>query len=149
MPLNIHPVNQQPHISPTPAPKSSPAILDGSTFPAADPDPFAQWSTDWSLDWVSSNIQFSGSDILEVNPFAQGGVCQGIPLEEKIDFFDGLEKVGIEETPPSLRCDSILQPLPTIQPSSPSYGSGLEITSSLAKELDIAGNCFRFRYLYH
>lgn len=129
--------------------KSPPAILVESTFPDAQPDLFADWGTDWSLNWISSNIQFSGSEILDINTVGQAGISEGIPLQEKIDFFEGLEKVGIEDTAPSPIRDSTVQPPLTIETSSPFYGTGLEITSSLAKELDIAGNLSPFRYIYY
>ncbi|PUU73467.1 hypothetical protein B9Z19DRAFT_1068961 [Tuber borchii] len=127
-----------------------PPIINESTFPYMELGLFRDLSTDWSLDWVSSDIQFSGSDMLDINAFGQGRVSEpvplqdkrdffeGIPLQDKIDFFEGLEKVGMEDTALSPICNSILQPLPTIHDSSSSYGTGLEITSSLAKELDIA-----------
>ena len=122
--------------------KSPSTICVESTFPDTEPDLSANWGTDWSLDWISSNIQFSGSDILDINAVGQTGICEGIPLQEKIDFFEGLEKVGMEDTAPSPIHLTTLQPPGTIQASSPFYGTGLEITSSVAKELDIADNLF-------
>lgn len=144
-PFDFHPVDQQPLISRTSTVKSPPARHVDSTFPDAVPDLFADWGTNWSFDWISSNIQFSGSEIPDINTIGQAGHCEGIPLQEKIDFFEGLEKVGIEDTAPPPTHDSTLHPPPTIQTSSPVYGTGLEITSSVAKELDIAGNLLRFR----
>ena len=70
-------------------------------------------------------------------------------MQEKIDFFEGLEKVGIEETPYSAAIHQTVQPAPPIETPSPEYGTGLTITSSFARRVDIAGMCVRSLYLYN
>jgi hypothetical protein len=112
-----------------------------STARKPESDVFASKSLDCSPDWISSNIELSDSDHDIRNLVGSNGVgvCAGIPLQERIDFFEGLENVGIEDTPYSATIDQTVQPASPIETQSSEYGTGLTINSSLARQIDIAG----------
>jgi hypothetical protein len=142
---DIIPVDEEQDVSTDTIPTTLPTECLESTIPdyaSADFD----WATDLSLDWMSSNLEFSASDIAELDRLNPTDLCAGIPLQEKIDFFEALERVGFTDSTYSVRYDPVVQPSPTSEIFSPSYGTALTITSSLAREIDISGKSPHFRY---
>ena len=121
-----------------------------STAQNSESDVFGGDTIHWSPDWISSNVQFSESDynIKNISDLNHTGICAGIPLQERIAFFEGLENVGIEDTPYSPPRHQPVQPTPAIVTPSPEYGTGLTITSSLVREVDIAGMSLHSFYLH-
>jgi hypothetical protein len=129
-------------------PPTVPHLPVGLSIPEHEYDDLSNWMMDSSFDWISSKLEFSASDVLELERRNPTDIYAGVPLQDKIDFFDGLEEVGITDSTHSAHQNhSVQSPTTTNDVFTSSYGTALTITSSFAKEIDISGNGSYFAYL--
>ncbi|KAG0122855.1 hypothetical protein HOY82DRAFT_544376 [Tuber indicum] len=110
-------------------PTTMATIPDGSNFPYSESDPF--------------NIGFSGSEAININTMDVVAEQDPGPRQAKIEFFDGLERVGISITPSQSENIPVIKVPMTIEDESPPFDSEFTITSSLVENIDIAENYSR------
>lgn len=124
-------------------------IPDGSCFANSEVDTTMAWGPDWSLDWLSSDLAFPQSNILDHALRDQNTEWDHFPLDGKIDFFEGLENVGGGSTTSTLTggTEARILVAATLEESSPYLGTELSITSTLERDIDITGKPFSLGYL--